>query len=70
MRREARRLNPAGFSVGEVIDVTILSQKLCASRRAIAGRQGSCRPAAKAILELVASIEATDAKVKKMNKSG
>ena len=45
MRKEARRLNPAGFSVGKVADVTLLSKKLCASRRAVAGPQGSRRPA-------------------------
>src|ERR1700686_3368230 len=42
--RKARRLNPAGFSVGKVIDVTLLSKKLCASRRAVAGPQGGRRP--------------------------
>jgi hypothetical protein len=75
----ARRLNPAGFSVGKATDVIVLRQKLRASRRAISGRQGSwprklAKEAAdllaKAILELAATIEATDAKVKKMNKSG
>src|ERR1700688_810158 len=44
-RTETRRLNPAGFSVGKVVDVTLLSKKLCASRRAVAGPQGSRRPA-------------------------
>src|SRR3979490_2460998 len=43
MRKETRRINPAGFSVGKVTDVTVLSQKLRASRRTISGRQRSCR---------------------------
>ncbi len=44
---KARRLNPAGFSwgfLGKVHDVTVVSKELCTSSRAIAGRQGSCRP--------------------------
>jgi len=45
-RNEAHRLNPVGFSVkGHVADVTILSQKLCASGRKVPGREGSRRPA-------------------------
>jgi hypothetical protein len=70
----ARRLNPAGFSVGKATDVIVLRQKLRASRRAISGRQGSWPR------KLPTSLrrqfwnwwhhEATDAKVKKMNKSG
>jgi len=71
----ARRLNPAGFSVGKATDVIVLRQKLRASRRAISGRQGSWprklpTSLRRLFLELAASIEATDAKVKKMNKSG
>jgi hypothetical protein len=70
LRREARRLNPAGFSVGKVI-MSLSSAKNYALR---AERSQDAKEAAdllaKAILELVASIEATDAKVKKINKSG
>ena len=70
MRKEARRLNPAGFSV-ERSPMSLSSAKNYALR---AGRSQDPKEAAdllaKAILELAASIEATDAKVKKMNKSG
>ena len=69
-RREARRLNPAGFSV-ERPPMSLSSAKNYALR---AERSQDPKEAAdllaKAILELAASIEATDAKVKKMNKSG
>jgi hypothetical protein len=46
MRKETHRLNPVGFFRGKGLftDVTILSQELCASRRAIFGREGSRRP--------------------------
>ena len=72
MRRETHRLNPVGFSVGKVPSPMSLS-----SAKNYALRAERCQDAkeaaellAKAILELAASIEATDAKVKKMNKSG
>ena len=70
MRKETHRLNPVGFSVGK-------SPMSLSSARNYALRAERCQDAkeaadllAKAILELAASIEATDAKVKKMNKSG
>ena len=70
MRRETHRLNPVGFSVGK-------SPMSLSSARNYALRAERCQDAkeaadllAKAILELAASIEATDAKVKKINKSG
>jgi hypothetical protein len=70
MRKETRRLNPAGFSV-ERSSMSLSSARNYALR---AERSQDAREAAdllaKAILELAASIEATDAKVKKMNKSG
>jgi hypothetical protein len=70
MRKEARRLNPAGFS-REGSSMSLSSAKNYALR---AERSQDAKEAAdllaKAILELAASIEATDAKVKKMNKSG
>ena len=70
MRKETHRLNPVGFSVGK-------SPMSLSSARNYALRAERCQDAkeaadllAKAILELAASIEATDAKVKKINKSG
>jgi hypothetical protein len=70
MRKGTRRLNPAGFSVGRS-SMSLSSAKNYALR---AERSQDAKEAAdllaKAILELAASIEATDAKVKKMNKSG
>jgi hypothetical protein len=70
MRKKARRLNPAGFSVGRS-SMSLSSARNYALR---AERSQDAKEAAdllaKAILELAASIEATDAKVKKMNKSG
>ena len=69
MRRETHRLNPVGFSVGRAMSLS--------SAKNYALRAERCQDAkeaadllAKAILELAASIEATDAKVKKINKSG
>ncbi|MET3838616.1 hypothetical protein ABIE49_000694 [Bradyrhizobium sp. OAE829] len=71
MRRETHRLNPVGFSVGRASPMSLSSAKNYALR---AERCQDAKEAAdllaKAILELAASIEATDAKVKKMNKSG
>jgi hypothetical protein len=46
MRKGTHRLNPVGFSVGKVADVTIFSQKLRTSG-AIAGREGSNRSSGK-----------------------
>jgi hypothetical protein len=70
MRKETHRLNPVGFSVGR-------SPMSLSSAKNYALRAERCQDAkeaadllAKAILELAASIEATDAKVKKINKSG
>jgi hypothetical protein len=70
MRKETHRLNPVGFSVGK-------SPMSLSSAKNYALRAERCQDAkeaadllAKAILELAASIEATDAKVKKINKSG
>jgi hypothetical protein len=72
MRKETHHLNPVGFFRGKglVTDVTILSQELCASRRATFGREGSRRPSCESDSGLAALIEATDAKVKNINKSG
>jgi hypothetical protein len=68
-RQAARRLDPAGFSV-ERSPMSLSSAKNYALR---AERSQDPKEAAdllaKAILELAASIEATDAKVKKINKS-
>lgn len=70
MHKVARRLDPAGFSVGRS-PMSLSSAKNYALR---AERSQDPKEAAdllaKAILELAASIEATDAKVKKINKSG
>ena len=70
MRRKARRLNPAGFS-WEGFAMSLSSAKNYALR---AERSQDAKEAAdllaKAILELAAAIEATDAKIKKINKSG
>jgi hypothetical protein len=71
MRREAHRLNPVGFSVKGRVTMSLSSAKNYALR---AERSQDAKEAAdllaKAIMELAAAIEATDAKVKKMNKSG
>jgi len=71
MRKETHRLNPVGFSVGGRVIMSLSSAKNYALR---AERSQDAKEAAdllaKAILELAAAIEATDAKVKKMNKSG
>ncbi|SIO52971.1 hypothetical protein SAMN05443247_07386 [Bradyrhizobium erythrophlei] len=70
---KARRLNPAGFSwdFSGKFTMSLSSAKNYALR---AERSQDAKDAAdllaKAILELAAAIEATDAKVKKMNKSG
>ena len=70
MRNETHRLEPGGF-VGEGPSPMSLS-----SAKNYALRAEKCQDAkeaadllAKAVLELVASIEATDARVKKINKS-
>ena len=72
MRKETHRLNPVGFSVGGVASLMSLSSAKNYALRA--ERSQDAKEAAdllaKAILELAAAIEATDAKVKKMNKSG
>jgi hypothetical protein len=72
MHKETHRLNPVGFSVGKVMSPMSLSSAKNYALRA--ERSQDAKEAAdllaKAILELVASIEATDAKVKKINKSG
>ena len=72
MRNETHRLNPVGFSVEKVTSPMSLSSAKNYALRA--ARSQDAKEAAdllaKAILELVASIEATDAKVKKINKSG
>src|SRR4051812_13911304 len=47
MCKVARRLDPAGVSVGKVADVTLLSQELRAARRTVAGSQGGRRPPGK-----------------------
>jgi hypothetical protein len=69
MRREARRLNPAGFSWE--FSMSLSSARNYALR---AERSQDAKEAAdllaKAILELATAIETTDAKVKKMNKAG
>jgi hypothetical protein len=73
LRSETRRLNPAGFSCGFLgkFAMSLSSAKNYALR---AERSQDAKEAAdllaKAILELAAAIEATDAKVKKINKSG
>lgn len=71
MRRKTHRLNPVGFSIRRVCVMSLSSAKNYALR---AERSQDAKEAAdllaKAILELAAAIEATDAKVKKMNKSG
>ena len=71
MRRETHRLNPVGFSVEGCVTMSLSSAKNYALR---AERSQDAKEAAdllaKAILELAAAIEATDAKVKKINKSG
>jgi len=71
MRRETHRLNPVGFSVRRVMSPMSLSSAKNYALRA--ERSQDAKEAAdllaKAILELAAAIEATDAKVKKMNKS-
>jgi hypothetical protein len=72
LRQETRRLNPLGSSVGKVRSPMSLSSARNYALRA--GRSQDAKESAdllaKAILELAASIEATDAKVKKINKSG
>lgn len=69
--KETRRLNPVGSSVGKVASPMSLSSARNYALRA--ERSQDAKEAAdllaKAILELAASIEATDAKVKKINKS-
>jgi hypothetical protein len=72
MRNETRRFKPVGFSAGKVTSpMSVSSAKNYALR---AERSQDAKEAAdllaKAILELAASIEATDAKVKKISKSG
>ena len=70
--KETHRLNPVGSSVGKVTSPMSLSSARNYALRA--ERSQDAKEAAdllaKAILELAASIEATDAKVKKINKSG
>jgi hypothetical protein len=70
MRKKTRRLAPTDFPQ-ERLPMSLSSAKNYALR---AERSQDPKEAAdllaKAILELAASIEATDAKVKKINKSG
>lgn len=70
--KETHRLNTVGSSVGKVTSPMSLSSARNYALRA--ERSQDAKEAAdllaKAILELAASIEATDAKVKKINKSG
>ncbi|QWG15971.1 hypothetical protein KMZ29_12595 [Bradyrhizobium sediminis] len=72
MRKEIHRLNPAGFPARKAASPMSLSSARNYALRA--ERSQDAKEAAdllaKAILELAASIEATDAKVKKVNKSG
>jgi hypothetical protein len=70
--QKIRRLNPEGFSSGKVASPMSLSSAKNYALRAEKSQDAkeAADLLAKAILELVASIEATDARVKKINKSG
>jgi hypothetical protein len=70
--RKLHRLDPVDFSVGKVTSSMSLSSAKNYALRAEKSQDAkeAADLLAKAILELVASIEATDAKVKKINKSG
>lgn len=76
MRKETRRLNPVGFFLQSFLGKGHTAMSLSSARNYAlrAERSQDAKEAAdllaKAILELAASIEATDAKVKKIQKSG
>jgi hypothetical protein len=72
MRKETHRLNPVGFFRGKVSSPMSLSTArnyTLRAERSMAAKEAADL-LAKAILELAESIEATDAKAKKINKSG